>query len=102
MKISEVRVLLHECGDTLLIPAQVLNNLKTFVINYVYGSKELGCAETRATQWEKMKKKSTQRLMPDEDTLNHISLRANYLAYCQKKFSPQPSSLSNWKSLGNH
>ena len=72
MKISEVRVLLHECSDALPIPAHVLNNLKTFVIRYVYGSKELGCAETRATQWEKMKKKSTQRLMPDEDTLNHI------------------------------
>ena len=30
-----------------------------------------------------MKKKSTQRLMPDEDTLNHTCLRANYLALCQ-------------------
>ena len=26
----------------------------------------------QATQWEKMKKNSTERLMPDEDTLNHI------------------------------
>ena len=30
-----------------------------------------------------MKKKSTQRLMPDEDTLNHTCLPANYLAHCQ-------------------
>ena len=50
---SEARVLLHECGDTLPIPAHVLNNLKTFVIKYVYGTKELGCAKTRATQWQK-------------------------------------------------
>ena len=59
MKSSEARVLLHECGDALPIPTHVLNNLKIFVIKYFYGSKELGCVETRATQWEKMKKKST-------------------------------------------
>ena len=53
--------------DVLPIPAHVLNNLKTFVIRYVYGSKVLGCAEAWATQWEKLKKKSMQRLMPDED-----------------------------------
>ena len=40
----------------------------------------------QATQCEKMKKKSTERLMPDEDTLNHICLRANYLAHCQENF----------------
>ena len=54
------------------------------MIKYVYGSsKVLVCTETRATQWEKLKKKSTQRLMPDEDTLNHICLRENHLAHCQ-------------------
>ena len=44
-----------------------------------------------------MKKKSTQRLIPDEDTLNHICLRANYLAYCQKNFhlSRHPSPTGN-------
>ena len=97
MKSSEARVLSHECGNALPIPAHVLNNPKTFVIKYVYGSKESGCAETRARQWEKMKKKSTQRLMPDEDTLKHICLRANYLAYCQKNFhlSRHPSPTGN-------
>ena len=97
MKSSEARVLLHECGDALPIPAHVLNNLKAFVIKYVYVSKELSCAQARATQWEKMKKKSTQRLMPDEDTLNHICLRANYLAYRQKNFylSRHPPPIRN-------
>ena len=56
------------------------------MIKYVHGNKDLGCAETRVTQWEKMKKKSMQRLMPNEDILNHICLRANYPAYCQKNF----------------
>ena len=71
--------------------------IKSFVIKYVYGSKELGCAETRKTWWEKLKKKSTQRLIPDKDTLNHICLRANYLAYCQKNFhlSHHPSPIGN-------
>ena len=36
--------------------------------------------------WAKKKKKSTQRLISDEDKLNYICLRANYLAYCQKNF----------------
>ena len=47
------------------------------------GSNTLSCAETRASQWKKMKKKNTQRLMPDDDTLNQICYRANYLVYCQ-------------------
>ena len=53
MKTSEAIVLLYECGDALPSPAHVLNNFKTFLIKYIHGSKELGCAETRATQWEK-------------------------------------------------
>ena len=35
--------------------------------------------------------------MPDEGTFNHICLRANYLAYCQKNFhlSRHPSLIGN-------
>ena len=95
MKSSKVRVLLHEFGDVLPILAHVLNNLRTLVIKYVYGSKKLGYAETQTTQWGKMKKKSTQRLMPNEDILNHICLGGNCLAHCQKNL--HPSSLSNGK-----
>ena len=42
-----------------------------------------------------MKRKNTQRLMPDDDTLSHICRRANYLAYCQKHFqlSEHPSPI---------
>ena len=41
-------------------------------------------------QWqhnEKRKKNNSQGLMSDEDTLNRICLRANYLAYSQNNFS---------------
>ena len=53
------------------------------------GKKEMGCAETWATQWEKIKKKSTRRLMPDEDKSNHICLRANF------QLSRHPSPIRN-------
>ena len=53
MKTSEAIVLSYESGDALSSPSHVLNNFKTFLIKYIHGSKELGCAETRATQWEK-------------------------------------------------
>jgi hypothetical protein len=46
----------------------------------------VSCAEARAEQWRKMKKKNTLRLIPDEDTLEHICEWANYLSYCQKNF----------------
>ena len=98
MKSSETRALLHECGDTLPIPGHISNNLITSVMKYVYGSsKVLVCAETRLTPWEKLKKKRTQRLMPDEDTLNHSCLPANHLAHCQKNFqlSRHPSPIEN-------
>ena len=86
------------------IPSLVLNNLKKFVVRYVYGSVVIGCAETRAKQWKKMKEKSTQRLMPDDDTLNHICVRANYLAYCQKNFhlDRHPSPIGNgWEIMNS-
>ena len=53
MKVPDARSLLHGCGDMLPIPSTVLNNLKKFVIKYIYGSNEMSCAETRAKQWKK-------------------------------------------------
>ena len=104
MKSSEAKQLLKHCGDVLPIPTHVLDNLKKFVIKFIYGSQEEGCAETRAKQWKKMKKKNTQRLMPDEDTLNHICARANYLSYCQKNFKlmQHPSPIGHgWEIINS-
>ena len=75
--------LLSSCGEALPISSSVLGE---FVILYIYGNNEVSCEVTSATQWKKMKKKNTQRLMPDKDTLDHICVRANYLPYCQKYF----------------
>lgn len=42
-------------------------------------------------------KKTTLRLMPDEDTLNYICVRANYLSYCQRNYrlKSHPSPIGN-------
>ena len=52
-RVPEARALLHGCGDMLPIQPTVLENLKKFVIKYVYGSDGISCAETRAKQWKK-------------------------------------------------
>ena len=94
IKIPKARELLSRCGDDLPISADVLNCLKIFVLKYIYGINSESCAVARASQWKKMKKKNTLRLVPDDDTLRHICIRANYLSYCQKHFQlkdhPQP------------
>ena len=97
IKSSEARNLLSECGDTLPIQQNVLDDLKRFVLRYIYGSSEVTCADARAQQWNGMKKKNTQRLVPDEDTLELVCKRANYLSYCQKKFymKVHPSPIGN-------
>ena len=49
-----------------------------------------------------MKKKNTQRLMPDDDTLTHICTRANYLSYCQRNYqlSCHPAPIGNgWQII---
>ena len=94
-KSSEARNLLSACGETLPIQPNVLNGLKMFVLKYIYGRNEVSCAEARAEQWRKMKKKNTLRLIPDEDTLEHICERANYFSYCQKKL-PNARPSSDW------
>ena len=82
------------CGNFLPASPDVINDLKTFVLKYIYGSNSEKLEITRSDQWKKMKKKNRQRLVPDNDTLTHICERANYLAFCGKHFQlrdhPEP------------
>ena len=39
--------------------------------------------EARSVKWKSMKKKSTLRLCPVDDNLDHYCKRANYLSYIQ-------------------
>ena len=58
-KVPAARALLHGCGDMLPIQPTVLENLKKFMITYVYGSNEISCVETREKQWKNEKEKHT-------------------------------------------
>ena len=68
-------MLLWGCGDSLPISPVVLTNLKNLVTKYVYCSNESSCAEGKSFVMAKDEKKTTLRLMPDEDTLNYICVR---------------------------
>ena len=102
MKGSKARVLLHECSDTFPIPAHVLNNLKIFVIKYVFGSKELGCAEARVTQWEKNEKEEHSKANAKSRYVKPYLFTWNLSCILLKELLSQLSSLSNWIWLGNH
>ena len=58
--------------------------IKTFIIQVIYGDNK---SETpgggRSVKWKSMKKKSTLRLCPDDDTLDHYCERAKYVSYIQ-------------------
>ena len=58
--------------------------MKTFVIQAIYGDNESKTpGEARTVKWKTIKKKSTLRLCPDDDTLDYFCERANYLSYIQ-------------------
>ena len=99
----ESREVLSSCGKELPLQEKVLEDLKTFVLKYIYCSNEKTCGEAMAEEWKKRKKKTTQRLIPDDGTLNHIYERANYLSYCQMhlELSEHPSPLGNGWELVN-
>ena len=81
---AEARSLISKCGKGLLLSDDVLNDLKSFVIRYIYGDTQSSSLSTaRATMWKRQKKKSLIRLLPDDDSLEQHIKRANFLAYIQ-------------------
>ena len=71
--------------ELLPLTDDVLDDLKSHVIRYVYGdvqSSSLSLA--RAAKWKKQKKKSLIRLPPDDDSLRQHIKRANFLACIQR------------------
>ena len=77
----------------------VYENIIMFIIRFVYNDKKsLNLAESHSLAWKKKKKKSTQRLPPDEDTLiGHIK-RSNYVIYMNLNYD----SLFINESPSNH
>ena len=62
----------------------VLNDVKSFVIHYIYGDTQSSTLnQAHATKWKGLKEKSLMRLLPDDDSLEQHIKRANFLAYIQ-------------------
>ena len=85
----------------LSVPAKesVHQSLTMFTIEIIYGdTKSETLAECRASKWNSMKKKATQRLPPDEDSHRLRSKRVNYQTYLYLTFDvpdPPPSPLNH-------
>ncbi|MCG8430912.1 MAG: hypothetical protein MJA29_07055 [Candidatus Omnitrophica bacterium] len=84
VKDPEARKFLQRVGQNLDLEDDVREDMKTFVVCKIYGEKE---KNARAAKWRRMKRKSTARLPPDEDSLNHHLERTNYITYCQRNYS---------------
>ena len=79
-KSAETRSLLLKCG--LQLSDDALNDLKIYVMRYVYGDVRSSSLDLlRAEKWRCPKKKSLMRLPPDDDCLKQHITRANFLAY---------------------
>ena len=88
MKDLEARELLGRVGESLELKDKVKADMKAFILSKVYcEDNALTCGQARASKWQKLKKKSTVRLPPDDDTMNHHCARTNYITYCQLHFT---------------
>ncbi len=101
---TEARSLLLMCGERFPLNDDVLHDLKSYIIRYVYGDARSSSLDlARAAKWQMQKKKFLMRLPPDDDSTcikQHI-MRANYVAYIQRhpELSSHPSlsvMAGNW------
>ncbi|KAL8565961.1 hypothetical protein ACOMHN_054946 [Nucella lapillus] len=84
----EARELLERVGESLDLENSVKADMKSFVLSSIYGeSADATCGQARASKWHKMKRKSTFRLPPDDDSLNLHVERTNYITYCQLHYN---------------
>jgi len=84
----EARELLARAGENLKLRDDVRAEMKTFVLSKVYTERaDATCSQARTSKWHKLKRKSTLRLPPDDDSLNHHVERPNYITYCQLHYA---------------
>ena len=97
-KIPRFREMIIDVGKELPLPHSVRKSMKEFVIQVIYGDcKNKTPGQARAAKWKSIKKKSTLRLCPDTDSLNHVCDQANYLAYVElhPEIQDHPSPIGN-------
>ena len=62
-----------KCGESLQLSDDALNDLKLYVMRYVYGDVRSSLDLFRTEMWRCLKKKSQKRLSPDDDCIKkHI------------------------------
>ena len=88
--IEQVKSMLQDLGESLSINDLIYEKVILFILRYVYNDKKSATlAESRCTIWRKMKKKSTRRLPPDEDTMRLHILRCNYVIFMNLDYMNQ-------------
>lgn len=98
----QARELLARVGESLELEEEVRSDMKAFVLSKVYAENAVTCGQARASKWHKLKKKSTIRLPPDDDSLNHHLQRTNYITFCQLHYEllEHPSPMGHgWESV---
>ena len=80
--IDEAKELLENFGKSLTMTEDCFKSVILFVIRFIYNDrKSSSLAESRCLSQKQMKKKSTQRLPPDEDFLRWHIMSSNYIIY---------------------
>ena len=95
---TKYQKLLHNVGKNIPLSDCVLQQMKRFVIRVIYADmKSSTIKEARAFKWKSLKKKSTLRICPDDDSLKFLCERANYLAYIglHPEIKDHPSPVGN-------
>ena len=98
VKNPKYQKLLYDVGKDIPLTDSVLEQMKRFVIRAVYGDmKSYTIREARAVKWKSLKKKSTLRICPDDDSLKFLCERGNYLAYIglHPEIKDHPSPVGN-------
>ena len=79
--------LLRRVGVSLQLQDDTKADVRLFVLRSVYDeSSDITCGQARASKWNRMKKKCTARLPPEEDSLNQHLERTSFISYCQVHF----------------
>ena len=87
VKSEEACELLTCLGKVIPVTEATLERMAPFTIKYVYGDKDSTTfAEARALKWNKMKKKSTQRIPPDRESHSLKVKRANHQVYILHRY----------------
>jgi len=71
-----------ECGNSLDIDEDIIDELLKFTCNVIYGDKKSSSmAEVHVDKWKVMKKKFFLRIPPHTDCLCQHFIRASYVTY---------------------